>query len=106
MCASSRMGVVDANLDELCPPLKKAPPAKSMRTIVVRRHYRQNHVRVRLGKLLAEIATKGRVPSLSTIERLGAEKQQIVDAWLRYREAHEPTGNKARKMRTMIAGWL
>lgn len=94
------------NLDELCPPLKKAPPAKSMRTIVVRRHYRQNHVRVRLGKLLGEIATRGRVPNPTTIEKLGVSKEQIIEAWLRYREAHEPTGSKARKMRSMIASWL
>ena len=97
---------MSANLDELCPALKRADPAKCMNTISARRWYRRNSERVRMHKLLLEIANRGQCVSVSTLHRLGVTRAQVVEAWLKFRQAHEPIGAKQLKMQSLVTGWM
>ena len=94
------------NLDEMCPPLKKAEPATCMNTISARRYYRRNSGRVRVHKLLVEIARRGRCVNVGTLDRLDVTRGQIVEAWLKYRQHHEPISAKQLKMQRLVAGWM
>ena len=94
------------SLDDLCPALKKALPAKSMNTISVRRWYRRNAQRVKVHKLLVEVANRGRCVSISTLGRLGVSRGQVVEAWLKYRQTNEAIGAKQLKMQKLVAGWM
>ena len=97
---------MSANLDALCPALKKADPATCMNTISARRWYRRNSERVRMHKLLLEVANRGRCVSVSTLHRLGVTRAQVVEAWLKFRRTHEPIGAKQLKMQKLVAGWM
>ena len=103
---SVHMDKMETTLDMLCPALKKAEPATNMNTISVRRWYRRNSEKVKVHKLLGDIAKRGRCVNASTINRLSVTREQIVAAWLQYRKEHEPVGNKQLKMQQLVAGWM
>ena len=97
---------MSVSLDELCPALKKANVATSMNTISVRRWYRKNAHKVRVKKLLQEIASRGRCVSANTVDRLGVTRCEIVKAWLKFREQQVPIGKKQLKMQHLVASWI
>ena len=97
---------MNTSLDALCPALKRADPATKMNTISVRKWYRRNSERVKVHKLLFEVAKRGRCVNASTLDRLGVTRSEIVAAWLRYRQEHEPVGNKQLKMQQLVVSWM
>ena len=97
---------MNTNLDELCPTLKKRSVAACMNTIYARKYYLKHNKTVRVQKLLFEIAKRGRCVNVSTIGRLDVTRNQIVIAWLKFREQHEPVGKKQLKMQHLVASWM
>ena len=97
---------MSTSLDDLCPTLKKRSVATKMNTISVRKWYRKNSEKVRVHRLLVEIAKRGRCVNSSTVDRLDVSRGQIVEAWLKFREQHEPIGKKQLKMQNLIASWI
>ena len=97
---------MNPNLDALCPTLKKVSVATCMNTIYARKYYVKNSEAVRARKLLFEVARRGRCVNVRTIDRLALTRNQIVEAWLKFRETHEPVGKKQLKMQQLVAGWM
>ena len=108
MCAHHKM---DSDyiqyLNALVPPLRKTKGLATERDIEHRLYYRENHKQIRMRKLLADIAFKGRVPNTKTLHELECNKEDIIRCWLAFRSTGKRVSEtKARRMRVLISSWL
>ena len=97
---------MSTSLDELCQTIKKKSTATCMNTIYARRYYKANSARVRAHKLLVDVAKRGRCVHANTLDRLELTRAQIVEAWLKFRQEHEPVGKKQLRMQQRVASWM
>jgi hypothetical protein len=71
-------------------------------TLAVRRYYEKKSLQVRKHKLLKCIRLTGRIPKRTTAEVVGATPPEMLAEWLVWRQTHEPSATRQRKMESLL----
>ena len=82
---------------------KEEPSAYNIRS---RKYYNVHGQIVRIKRVVDGIRLRGRCPSVATLDRLGIERKDVVQAWLEFRQLHVPIGTKQLKMQALVQSFI